>query len=55
MPTRSDRFGRLLKAGISSIANCEGKTAPAIEDDLGQQIGVAQLHDPALQSGPSAA
>jgi tetratricopeptide (TPR) repeat protein len=41
MATRSDRFGRLLKAGISSIANCEGKTAPAIEADLGAQIGVA--------------
>jgi hypothetical protein len=41
MATRSERFGRLLKAGISSIANCEGKTAPAIEADLGEQIGVA--------------
>lgn len=41
MPTRSDTFGRLLKAGIGSIANCEGKTAPAIEADLGEQIGVA--------------
>lgn len=41
MTTRSDLFGRLLKAGIGSIANCEGRTAPAIEDQLGQQIGVA--------------
>jgi tetratricopeptide (TPR) repeat protein len=41
MTGRSDQFGRLLKAGISSIANCEGKTAPVIEDDLGEQIGVA--------------
>jgi LuxR family glucitol operon transcriptional activator len=41
MATRSDHFGRLLKAGISSIANCEGKTAPGIEEELGQQIGVA--------------
>lgn len=41
MATRSETFGRLLKAGISSIANCEGKTAPAIEADLGQDIGVA--------------
>lgn len=39
--TRSETFGRLLKAGIASIANCEGKTAPAIEDDLGAQIGIA--------------
>jgi LuxR family glucitol operon transcriptional activator len=41
MATRSDHFGRLLKAGIGSIANCEGKTAPAIEQELGEQIGVA--------------
>jgi tetratricopeptide (TPR) repeat protein len=41
MANRSESFGRLLKAGISSIANCEGKTAPAIEHDLGEQIGVA--------------
>lgn len=38
---RSETFGRLLKAGIASIANCEGKTAPVIEDELGAQIGVA--------------
>jgi hypothetical protein len=41
MTRRSETFGRLLKAGISSIANCEGKTAPVVEDELGQQIGVA--------------
>ncbi len=41
MPARSERFGRLLKAGISSIANVEGKTAPVIEEELGGQIGVA--------------
>jgi tetratricopeptide (TPR) repeat protein len=34
-------FGRLLKAGISSIANIEGTTAPVVEDDLGHQIGLA--------------
>ncbi len=39
-PNRSETFGRLLKAGIASIANCEGKTAPVVEDDLGTQIGV---------------
>ena len=38
---RSKTFGRLLKAGIASIANCEGKTAPVVEDELGQQIGIA--------------
>jgi tetratricopeptide (TPR) repeat protein len=41
MTKRSETFGRLLKAGISSIANVEGKTAPVVEDDLGQQIGIA--------------
>lgn len=41
MTTRVICFGRLLKAGISSIANCEGKTAPVIEADLGERIGVA--------------
>ncbi len=34
-------FGRLLKAGIASITYCEGKTAPAIESELGDQVGVA--------------
>jgi tetratricopeptide (TPR) repeat protein len=37
---RSEMFGRLLKAGIASIANCEGKTAPIVEDELGADIGV---------------
>src|SRR6266498_2467107 len=38
---KSEAFGRLLKAGIGSIAYCEGKTAPVIEEDLGHQVGVA--------------
>lgn len=37
---RNETFGRLLKAGLSSIAACEGKTAPIIEDELGDLIGV---------------
>ena len=41
MSTRSETFGRLLKGAINSIAAYEGKTAPAIEDDLGAQIGLA--------------
>ena len=40
MTNRSELFGRLLKAGISSISHLEGKTAPIVEDDLGEQIGV---------------
>ncbi len=39
-PNRSETFARLLKAGIASIVNGEGKTAPVIEDELGTQIGV---------------
>ena len=41
MKNRNEAFGRLLKAGIASISNCEGKTAAVIEDDLGQAIGVS--------------
>jgi tetratricopeptide (TPR) repeat protein len=41
MTNRSETFGRLLKAGIASIVNCEGKKAAIIEDELGQQIGVS--------------
>ena len=41
MAQRNETFGRLVKAGIGSIASCEGTTAPIIEDDLGRQIGVA--------------
>lgn len=38
---RNESFARLLKAGINSAAYYEGRTAPTIEHDLGQQIGVA--------------
>jgi hypothetical protein len=38
---RSETFGRLLKAGIGSIASTEGKTAPAVENELGALLGVA--------------
>src|SRR5215207_1079278 len=41
MSNRSETFGRLPKGAINSIAAYEGKTAPAIEDELGDQIGVA--------------
>lgn len=40
MGNRNEIFGRLLRAGIGSIASYEGKTAPVIEEDLGQQLGV---------------
>jgi predicted ATPase/class 3 adenylate cyclase len=41
MSNYSETFGRLLKGAINSIAAYEGKTAPAIEGDLGTQIGVS--------------
>ena len=41
MKNRNEAFGRLLKAGIASIANCEGKTAAVVEEELGTTIGVS--------------
>ena len=41
MKNRNEAFGRLLKAGIASIANCEGKTAAVVEEELGTAIGVS--------------
>ena len=41
MKNRSEEFGRLLKAGIGSIASCEGKKAPIIEEELGEAAGVS--------------
>src|SRR6185436_1265049 len=41
MSNRSETFGRLLKGAINSIAAYEGKTAQAVEDELGAQIGIA--------------
>lgn len=51
MSTKSESFGRLLKGAINSIATYEGKTAPAIEDELGQQIGVAGVSIQRYKSG----
>src|SRR3954465_7548257 len=41
MSSRNETFGRLLKGAINSIAAYEGKTAPAVEEELGAKIGVA--------------
>jgi hypothetical protein len=41
MSNRSETFGRLLKGAINSIATYEGKTAPTIEEELAQQVGLA--------------
>jgi hypothetical protein len=38
--TQSETFGRLLRGAINAVAAYEGKTAPAIEAELGAQIGV---------------
>jgi len=35
MKNQNEVFGRLLKAGIASIANCAGKTAAVVEENLG--------------------
>ena len=35
---RSEAFGRLLSGAINSIATYEGRTAPAVEDELGQLL-----------------
>lgn len=37
----SQAFGRLLKMAVNGIATYEGKNAPIIEDELGQQIGLS--------------
>jgi hypothetical protein len=38
---QSATLGRLLKGAVGSIAAYEGKAAPAIENELGDRIGVA--------------
>jgi hypothetical protein len=40
MTNRSETFGHLLKGAINSIAAYEGKTAPAIEEELGAEINL---------------
>src|SRR5918912_4066412 len=40
-PNRNEIFGRLLSGAINSIATYEGRTAPVIEEQLGQLIGIA--------------
>ena len=41
MANRSETFARLLRGAVNSIAAYEGKIAPAIEHNLGEQIGVS--------------
>lgn len=38
---RNETFGRLLKAAIGSIVAHEGKTAPVVEEELGNFMGVS--------------
>jgi hypothetical protein len=56
MSTRSETFGRLLRGALNSIAAYEGTSAPAVEEDLGAQIGLTgstlQRYNPAT-SGPT--
>src|SRR5919202_468094 len=41
MSNRSETFGRLLRGAINSIAAYEGKSAAAVEDELGAEIGLS--------------
>ncbi|MFN8472138.1 MAG: adenylate/guanylate cyclase domain-containing protein [Anaerolineae bacterium] len=41
MTNQSETFGRLLRGAINSIAAYEGKTTAAVEDELGQAIGLS--------------
>lgn len=41
MSNRSETFGRLLKVAINSIATSEGKTAPIVEEELAEKVGLA--------------
>lgn len=41
MSNRSETFGRLLKGAINSIATYEGKTAPIVEEELAEKVGLA--------------
>ena len=55
MSNRSETFGRLLKGAINSIAAYEGKTAPAIEEELGAADRRRRRGHPALQGRLSTA
>src|SRR5262245_32982530 len=41
MDKRSETFGRLLKAGLNSIATIDGKVGPVIDNDIGALVGLA--------------
>lgn len=38
---RSEKFGRFLKGAIGSIVAHEGKTAPVVEEELGEAMGLS--------------
>jgi hypothetical protein len=40
-PNRSETFGRLLSGAINSIATYEGRTAPTVEEGLGQLLNLS--------------
>ena len=41
MTNQSEPFGRLLRGAINSIAAYEGKSAAAVEEELGAAIGIS--------------
>lgn len=51
MEKRSETFGRLLKAGLNSIATIEGKTAPVVDDEIGALVGLAATSLQRYRSG----
>ncbi|HWQ11916.1 MAG TPA: tetratricopeptide repeat protein [Roseiflexaceae bacterium] len=51
MSNQSEMFGRLLRGAINSVAAYEGKTAPAVEEDLGARIGVTGASIQRYKSG----
>jgi tetratricopeptide (TPR) repeat protein len=51
MEKRSETFGRLLKAGLNSIATVEGKTGPVVDDEIGALVSLAPTSLQRYRSG----
>jgi len=51
MEKRNEIFGRLLRAGLNSIAAIEGKTGPIVDDEIGMLVGLAGTSVQRYRSG----
>jgi tetratricopeptide (TPR) repeat protein len=51
MKKQSETFGRLLKAGLNSIAMIEGKTSPLIDEEIGALVSLAGTSIQRYRSG----